>query len=172
MLHTQLRAICRAAEGHRVAVMAPMVTLAAELRAFRDAVESAVASLVADGIAHARPTAVGAMVEVPAAALAADELAQVADFLSVGTNDLTSYTMAADRTEAGVADLLDPRATALWRLLETVAQRAGGRADLAVCGELAAVPEFAERLVALGFGELSAAPAAIPALKRHLRSLR
>lgn len=171
VLKTQLRAICRAAEGRRVAVLAPMVSLASEAKAFRGAVDDAVASLVADGLAHTAPDAVGVMIEVPAAALAADEIADVVDFVSIGTNDLVSYTMAADRTEPGVAGLLEPRATAIWRLIEQACDRARGRADIAVCGELAAVPEFAERFVRFGVGELSMAPAAIPALKRHLRSL-
>lgn len=175
VLHTQLRAVCRAAHDHRtgggdLAVMAPMVTVAAEMQAFCNAVDAALDSLAADDVPHTRPDRIGAMIEVPAAALAADEIAEHADFLSVGTNDLTAYTMAADRTEPGVAALLRVPTTALWRLLEIVADRARGHAELGVCGELAAVPEHAERLVRLGFTSLSAAPAAIPGLKAHLRS--
>ena len=171
VLHRQLRAILRAGRGRRVSVMAPMVSLAWEAQAFRQAVDDAVASLVADDVPHATPEAVGVMIEVPAAALAADEIADGLDFVSLGTNDLLSYTMAADRTEPGVADLLDPGATALWRLVEQVGERVRGRAALAVCGELAAVPDFAARLVGLGVTELSMAPAAIPAVKQHLRTL-
>jgi len=170
VVRTQLRAICRAATGHHVAIMAPMVTLAREARAFRAELDAAVASLVDDGIDHARPDAVGVMIEVPAAALAADEIAAEVDFVSVGTNDLVSYTMAAERTEAGVADLLDPSATAVWRLIEQLcrgARHAG--AEIAVCGELAAVPDFARRFVELGVSELSMAPPRIPEIKHLLR---
>jgi multiphosphoryl transfer protein len=170
VLHRQLRAVCRAAAGQDVAVMAPMVTVAAEAVAFRAAVDAAVASLRADGLPHAAPRAVGVMIEVPAAALAADEIADVVDFVSLGTNDLISYTAAADRTEPAVAGLLDPDATAVWRLLEQACRGAAGRAEVAVCGELAADPAAAARLVGLGVGELSMAPAAIPAVKAHLRA--
>ena len=171
VLHTQLRAICRAATGHRVAVMAPMVAIAAEARAFRDSVAAAVQTLVADGIEHATPERVGVMVEIPAAALTVDEIAEHADFVSVGTNDLVSYTMAAERTEPGVADLLDPGATAVWRLIEVLCEQGRGRLEIAVCGEMAADPQFAARFVELGVTELSMAPAAIPAVKEALRAL-
>jgi phosphocarrier protein FPr len=171
VLHTQLRAICRAAAGHHVEVMAPMVTLAREVVAFREAVDEAVRSLAAGGIAHARPERVGVMIEVPAAALAADEIGAEADFVSVGTNDLIAYTMAADRAEPDVAALADPSATAVWRLLEQVcAGAARANADVSVCGELAADDRFAARLVRLGVTELSMAAGRIPAIKGLLRA--
>lgn len=171
ILHTQLRAILRAADGHRVSVMAPMVTVRREAEAFRQAVEAAVASLDADGTPHGTVDAVGIMVEVPAAALDADQFAGVADFFSVGSNDLTSYTMAAERTEPGVADLLDPGATAIGRLLDQLceqAQRAG--IPVAVCGEMAADADLAAALVQRGVHELSMAPARIPVVKQRLRA--
>lgn len=171
VLHTQLRAICRAAHGHRVAVMAPMVAVASEARAFRDAVTAAVETLAADEIEHSTPDRVGVMIEIPAAALTVDEIAAHADFVSVGTNDLVSYTMAAERTEPGVADLLDPRATAIWRLIELLCEQARDLVDIAVCGEMAGDPQFAIRFVGLGVTELSMAPAAIPAVKEVLRAL-
>jgi multiphosphoryl transfer protein len=170
VLHTQLRAICRAAAGQHVEVMAPMVTLAAEAAEFRAAVQDALASLAADGTEHGRPGRIGVMIEVPAAALAADEIAAVADFVSLGTNDLIAYTMAADRAEPGVAALADPAATAVWRIIEQACQgaaRAG--TDVAVCGELAADERFAARLAGLGVAELSMAAGRIPAVKALLR---
>jgi multiphosphoryl transfer protein len=171
VLRTQLRAICRAADGHHVEIMAPMVTLACEAAAFRAAVDDAVASLAAGGIAHGRPAGIGVMVEVPAAGLAADEVGAEVDFVSVGTNDLIAYTMAADRAEPEVAPLADPSATAVWRLLEQIcagAARAGAR--ISVCGELAADNRFAARLVRLGVSELSMAAGRIPAIKALLRA--
>jgi phosphocarrier protein FPr len=171
VLHTQLRAICRAAAGHRAEVMAPMVTLAREAAAFREAVGEAVRSLAADGIAFASPDRIGVMIEVPAAALAADEIGTQADFVSVGTNDLIAYTMAADRAEPDVASLADPSAAAVWRLLDQVCQgaaRAG--ADVSVCGEMAGDERFAPRLAGLGVTELSMAAGRIPAIKRLLRA--
>ena len=138
LLRTQLRAILRAGAGHRVSVMAPMVTVAAEVHAFKEAVTQAIHSLATDGVEFAAPEEIGVMVEVPAAALAADEICAVADFVSVGSNDLTSYTMAADRTEPGVADLLDPSATAVQRLLDQLCDQARvAGTPVAVCGEMA-----------------------------------
>lgn len=169
LLRTQLRAICRAAVGHRVSVMAPMVTVRSEAVAFRAAVQDAVASLVADGVPHAAPDSVGIMVEVPAAALAADQFAGVVDFFSVGSNDLASYTMAAERTEPGVADLLDPAAPAIQRLLDQLcAAAATAGIPVAVCGEMAGSPEHAVALVQRGVTELSMAPARIPQIKALL----
>ncbi len=171
LLRTQLRAILRAGVGHRVSVMAPMVSVAAEVIAFRDAVDDAVTSLVRDGTAHQRPEQVGVMIEVPAAALAADEICAVADFVSVGSNDLTSYTMAADRTEAGVADLLDPGATAVQRLIDQLcAYAVDAGTPVAVCGEIAGMIEYAPGLIARGVHELSVAPARVPVIKELLRS--
>ncbi|MGI8414688.1 MAG: dihydroxyacetone kinase phosphoryl donor subunit DhaM, partial [Nakamurella sp.] len=170
LLHTQLRAICRASVGHRVSVMAPMVTVRAEAVAFRLAVDDAVTALTRDAVAHAPPEQIGIMVEVPAAALDAGQFAGVVDFFSVGSNDLTSYTMAADRTEPGVADLLDPGAPAIGRLLDQLciaAKRAG--IPIAVCGEMAGMSEYATSLVERGVSELSMAPVRIPQIKAHLR---
>ena len=173
VLQSQLRAIFRAAVGHRVSVMAPMVSIAAEAVAFRDAVDKAVASLVAEGIGHQAPDQVGVMIEVPAAALAADEICAVTDFVSIGSNDLTSYTMAADRTETGVADLLDPSATAVQRLLDqTCAFAVASGTPIAVCGEIAGLPQHALALVARGVHELSVAPVRIPVIKELLRTLQ
>ncbi|GAB3399848.1 dihydroxyacetone kinase phosphoryl donor subunit DhaM [Flindersiella endophytica] len=169
LLRTQLRAILRASHGlpAQVSVMAPMVTVPEEAVAFRQLVAAAAASLAADGVAYAEPAEVGVMVEVPAAALLAAELGAVVDFVSVGSNDLTQYVLAADRTNDEVA-FTDDRA--VWRAIELVAQgaaKAGCR--VALCGELAAIPAAAARLVGLGVGELSMAPASIPAVKAALR---
>ena len=167
LLHTQLRAICRAAAGHRVSVMAPMVTVASEVTAFRDAVDAAVESLRSDGSDHAAPEAVGVMVEVPAAALAADEICAVADFVSIGSNDLTSYTMAADRTEPGVADLLDPGIyCGATDPGPAVCPGTAATTPVAVCGEMAGMAEYAPGLVARGVWELSMAPARIRRSRR------
>lgn len=171
VLQTQLRAILRAAVGHRVSVMAPMVSIAAEATAFRDAVDKAVASLVEQGVPHQLPEQIGVMIEVPAAALAADEICAVTDFVSVGSNDLTSYTMAADRTEAGVADLLDPGFTAVQRLIDQLCAFAvAAGTPVAVCGEIAGVTDHVPGLIARGVHELSVAPARIPVIKELLRA--
>ncbi|MCU7822032.1 phosphoenolpyruvate--protein phosphotransferase [Kitasatospora sp. DSM 101779] len=159
LLETQLAAIAAAARGSGadVRVMAPMVSLPAEAAAFAERVR-------AHGLAHA-----GAMVEVPAAALRAGRLAEVCDFLSIGTNDLAQYAFAADRTLGALADLLDP-----WQpaLLDLVAATAEGAADHAVpvgvCGEAAADPDLALVLVGLGVTGLSTAPACLPEVRAAL----
>ncbi|SDS14756.1 phosphoenolpyruvate--protein phosphotransferase [Actinopolymorpha singaporensis] len=172
LLRTQLRAVLRAAYGRgEVWLMAPMVTVAAEARRFRLLVEEVAGELAAAGTAFARPAKVGVMVEVPAAALVADEICAEVDFVSVGSNDLTQYVMAADRTNDAVGDLYQPGHEAVWRLLATLvdAARSAGR-HVAVCGELAGEPDAAVRLVRMGVDELSMAPSGIPDVKAALRS--
>ncbi|WP_031510165.1 phosphoenolpyruvate--protein phosphotransferase [Streptomyces megasporus] len=149
LLETQLAAVAAAAEdsGAEVWVMAPMVSLPREAAEFAARVR-----------AHGLPVA-GSMVEVPAAALRAGELARACDFLSVGTNDLAQYTFAADRTLGSLAELLDPWQPALLELVRTAA-REGTRhgRPVGVCGEAAADPELALVLTGLGVTSLSAAP--------------
>lgn len=173
LLRSQLRAIARASVGHRVSVMAPMVSIAAEVVAFREAVDAALSSLAADGTPYQAPDQVGVMIEVPAAALAADEICALSDFVSIGSNDLTSYTMAADRTETGVADLLDPSSTAVQRLLDQLCGFAvASGTPVAVCGEMAGMEEHVLALVRRGVHELSVAPVRIPLIKELLRAAR
>lgn len=175
VLHTQLRAVLRACALRRgpVSVMAPMVTVPGEVAALRAAITRAATSLSEQETPHALPDHVGVMVEVPAAALAAAGICDAVDFVSVGTNDLVQYLMAADRTEATVADLYRPDHPAVWHTLErlTATARAAG-CRVSVCGEMAANPTYARRLVSLGVTELSVAPTAIPDLKAALRHLR
>ncbi|MEV4555429.1 phosphoenolpyruvate--protein phosphotransferase [Kitasatospora sp. NPDC049285] len=162
LLETQLAAVAAAAADATadVWVMAPMVSVPAEAAAFAERVRS-----------HGLPCA-GAMIEVPAAALRADRLAEVCDFFSIGTNDLAQYTFAADRTLGALADLLDP-----WQpaLLDLVAATAGAAAEAGrpagVCGEAAADPELALVLVGLGVTSLSAAPSCLPAVRAALAAV-
>jgi phosphoenolpyruvate-protein kinase (PTS system EI component) len=171
LFRTQLRAILRAAADHRVAVMFPMVTDVSEVRAAKAALEDARSSLAADRLAHGEAEEVGVMVEVPVAALAADELAAEVDFFSIGSNDLVQYVMAADRTLGEVASLYRPERPAVLRLIATVCSAAAGAGRwVGVCGEMAGDPGLAVLLVGLGVRELSMAPAAIPAVKRRLRA--
>lgn len=172
ILRTQIRAILRSAVGRKhLSVLAPMVTFAWEARTFRRLIDDVSRELEDEGVAYGRPHEIGVMVEVPAAALAADEICAEVDFLSVGSNDLTQYVMAAERTNEAVASLYQPDHTALWRLYELLvaSARAAGR-RVAVCGEIAGDPAAAVRLVELGIDELSMAPASIPAVKAALRA--
>jgi phosphoenolpyruvate-protein kinase (PTS system EI component) len=170
-LATQLRAILRAARGRRVRLMFPMVTTVEEVRAARVALDEARRALDDAGTARGEMEQIGIMVEVPAAAVTADLLAPEVDFFSVGSNDLLSYVMAADRTVAEVAMLRDPRHPALLRLVAEVCEAASAAGIwVGVCGEIAGDPELAALLVALGVTELSMAPPAVPAVKARLRT--
>jgi len=163
----QLRAVLRVAAAHPVKLMFPMVSTVDEL----DAALAAVAQARrATGVQA--PLEVGIMVEVPAAALQARQLAHCADFFSIGTNDLAQYTMAAERGNELVGDLLRGAQPAVLRLIDaTVAgARARGR-WVGVCGELAGDPVSAVLLVGLGVRELSMAPPLIPDVKAALRSI-
>ncbi len=171
MLVTQLRAALRAAAEGPVAVMFPMVSEISELRAARALLEEARDGLRGDDL-PAGEVEVGAMVEVPAAALLAEVLAAEADFLSIGTNDLVQYTMAAERGNAGVAGLSDALHPAVLRLIARVAD-AGARHDcsVAVCGEAGSDPAAVPILVALGVGELSVTPRRVGLVKESVRAV-
>jgi len=162
VLTAQLDAVAAAARvtGAEVWVMAPMVSTAAEAASFAAAVR--VAGL---------PTA-GVMVEVPAAALHADRLLAEVDFLSIGTNDLGQYTMAADRQSGDLAELLDPWQPALLSLVAACGE-AGRRAGkpVGVCGEAAADPLLAPVLVGLGITSLSMSARAVPQVGAALARL-
>jgi phosphocarrier protein FPr/phosphocarrier protein len=167
LLRDQIRAIVRVKPGGQCRILVPMVASLSELAAVRGAIAAARAEL-----GHEGEIQVGVMIETPAAAVTADLLAAEADFLSIGTNDLTQYVLAMDRENpqlAGQADALHP---AVLRLIAATVR--GARAhdrQVAVCGGLAADPAAAAILIGLGVTELSAPPAAIPELKAEVRAL-
>jgi phosphoenolpyruvate-protein kinase (PTS system EI component) len=163
----QLRAILRVAAEHPVKVMFPMVANAAELEAALAAVSEARAATGVEA-----PLEVGIMVEVPSAALLADQLARHAAFFSIGTNDLTQYTMAAERGNELVAALLaGPQPAVLQLVRATVAGAQAHGRWVGVCGELAGDPAAALLLVGLGVRELSMAAPLVPEVKEALRSV-
>jgi phosphocarrier protein FPr len=168
-LRVQLRAILRAAAGWTgtLSVMAPMVTTVDEVLAFRAAISAATVDL--GRAAARRPDRIGIMIETPAAAIAFDTLSAHVDFASVGSNDLVQYMMAAERTNPAVANLYQPDHPAIWRTIEALARSLAGK-KLAICGEMAAHPDHARRLVELGADELSMAPSSVPSIKSVLRS--
>ena len=167
LLADQLRAIVRTAHATPVGVMFPMVTVPAELHAARAALDEAIA---AEGRGRPPGLEVGIMVEVPAVALTAAAFAPDVDFLSIGTNDLTQYTLAAERGSAEVAALADPLSPAVLRLVDATC-RGAGPTMVAVCGELAADPVAAPLLVGLGVRELSVAPPAVALVKQAVREV-
>jgi len=174
LFETQLRALLRAAAsegGDGLAVMFPLVSRVEEVEAAAAAVESVAADLAAEGVDHAVPE-LGAMIETPAAALLADALAERLDFLSIGTNDLTQYVMAADRENDGVAAYGDPLHPAVLRAIDrTVSAAAGTDAWVGMCGEMAGDPTLTELLVGLGLDELSMSAVTVPAVKERVREV-
>ena len=167
LLETQLRAIIGAAGERACHIMAPMVTSQDEIASLRK-----VADAVARELGHLAPVKLGAMVETPACALLAADLVGQLDFLSVGTNDLTQYTLAMDRTNPELAALLDPMHPAVLRLIAMTGEAASAaRCDLGVCGNAAGDATAAPVLVGLGATELSVSAARIPEIKRQLRGL-
>jgi multiphosphoryl transfer protein len=168
LLATQLRAALRvAAAGHPLKLMLPMVATLAEITATKELLQQARS---ATGVTA--PLPLGIMIEIPAAALTAARLAPHVDFFSIGTNDLTQYTMAAERGDARLAALLDGPQPAVLRLVhETVLAANAHDRWVGVCGELAGDPAAAVLLAGLGVTELSMAPGLIAAVKQALRSV-
>jgi phosphoenolpyruvate-protein phosphotransferase/dihydroxyacetone kinase phosphotransfer subunit len=172
LLETQLRAALRTAAEHPLKLMFPMVATLEEYRHARAALERARDELERAGSAVPGKLEVGIMVEVPATALAAEAFAPEVDFFSLGTNDLTQYTMAAERGNASVAGLADGLHPAVLHLIRLVAEAASRHERwVGVCGELASDPVAVPVLVGLGVTELSANVAAIPAVKQAVRSV-
>ncbi len=173
MMQAQLRALLRAGSAGRLGIMAPMVSGRVELAAFRAALNEAERSLAADGLEHSTDYQVGIMIEVPSAALIASRLAPHIDFFSIGTNDLTQYTLAVDRTNREVAYLADPFHPAVLRLIaETVRAGEAHGNWVGVCGAMAGDPLAVPVLIGLGVTELSVAIPSVPTIKEKVRSLR
>ena len=168
----QVRAVLRAAAGHDIQLMLPLVTTVQEVRDALDIVAEEAASLKAAGIRAAESVPVGVMIETPAAVLMADRLAEVSAFFSVGTNDLTQYTMAVDRGNARLANRFNPHDPSVVRQLHRVLEvgRAAGL-PVSVCGEMASEPLSAALLIGLGYERLSVSPPALPLVKWVIRTI-
>jgi phosphotransferase system enzyme I (PtsI) len=163
----QVRALVRASSAGALRILLPFVSSASEMRQAR----SLIADIVRE-VGAGESVPIGAMIEVPAAALTVDHLAAETDFLSVGTNDLIQYTLAIDRTDERLAGHYEPCEPAVLRLLRTIAIKSDrARRDVSVCGEMAADPLLVAMLVGLGFRAFSMAPAAIPIVKQGLTAL-
>ena len=173
ILETQFRAILRAAAEGTVRILLPMVSSVSEVRRARDILDQAATHLKRRGVAFADPLPpVGVMIEVPSAALAADSLAQDSDFFALGSNDLTMYTLAIDRSDDQVAHLFDHLHPAVLRLIQFSAEAAlRARIPVSICGEMAGDPRFTALLLGLGFRELSMTASNIPRVKKRIRDV-
>lgn len=168
MFDSQLRAILRAAAFGPIRLLVPMITHPGEIRATREALARVQSGLSAEGVVHG-PVQLGAMIEVPAAALTLPMLLQHLDFVSIGTNDLIQYTLAIDRADEAVAHLYDPWHPAVLHLIAdtiSLARKAGK--DVSICGEMAGDPAFTEVLLAFGLRTFSMHPTQLPAVKQKV----
>lgn len=168
----QIRAVLRAAADAEIQLMIPLVTRLAEVQRTRELVAEEGSLLAREGVRAAAMVPVGVMVETPAAAVLADRFAAESDFLSVGTNDLTQYTLVVDRGNARLAERFTPHDPSVLRLLKQIADAAcAARKPASVCGEMASDPLSAFLLIGLGYETLSVAPPALPRIRWLVRQL-
>lgn len=172
LFKTQLRAILRASVGHQIKIMLPMIASVTEVRAAKVILGEVQAELNQAGISFDAAMKVGIMVEVPAAVAIADQLAAEVDFFSIGTNDLSQYVMASDRTNPRVANLVDALHPAVLRMVQQTIQAAHAAGiSVGLCGELAADTLATPILLGLGLDELSVNPQSIPGVKQAIARL-
>jgi phosphotransferase system enzyme I (PtsI) len=169
---TQLRAILRASVGGNIKIMFPMISGLHELRRTLAVLEECKAELGKSGIQFSEETEVGAMIEIPSAAISADMLARDIDFFSIGTNDLIQYAIAVDRMNEKIAHLYEPTHPAVLRLLKMIADAAhNNQIWVGVCGEMAGDVALIPILLGLGMDELSVSATLVPRVKRAVQSL-
>lgn len=172
MFKAQLRAILRAGAHGKVRVMFPMITQLAEVLWAKSLLEECRQELAAEGTPHDPALEIGTMIEVPSAALIAEQIAREVDFFSVGTNDLVQYTLAVDRGNEHITDLYQPTHPAVLRLLAMAAKAAHDRGIwIGVCGEMASEIHLTPLLIGFGMDELSVVTPSVPRIKKAVQSL-
>lgn len=170
VFRTQLRALYRASAYGKIAIMFPMIASVWEVKECRRACQRVMDELTAEGIPFNPDTEIGIMIETPAAVFIADELAQLVDFFSVGTNDLTQYTLACDRQCNDLGKFFDPHHPALLRALKMTADAAHAAGIwIGICGELGADLSLLPTFLAMGIDELSVTPTAVLPLRAAIR---
>lgn len=173
MFRTQLRALLRASVHGKLRIMFPMVALLTEFRTAKGILEEEKAKLVAEGVAVADDIEVGIMIEIPAAAMLADQFAKEVDFFSIGTNDLVQYTFAADRMSSGVSYLYQPFHPSILRLVKHVIDSAHAEGKwTGMCGEMAGEAIAAPLLIGLGLDEFSMSATSILSQRKLIRSMK
>jgi phosphotransferase system enzyme I (PtsI) len=170
VFRTQLRALYRASAYGKVAIMFPMITSVWEVKECKRACKSVMAELDAEGIPYNKDTEIGIMIETPASVFVADALAKEVDFFSVGTNDLTQYTLACDRQANDLGKFFDPHHPAVLRALKMAADAAHAAGIwIGICGELGADISLLETFLAIGIDELSVSPSSVLPLRAEIR---
>jgi phosphotransferase system, enzyme I, PtsP len=171
MFRDQLRAMLRAGEGADLGIMLPMVSGVEEVLEAKEEIRLAAAALAQRRVPHNPSPRIGAMIELPSAAMAVGDLASETDFLSIGTNDLTMYLLAVDRTNERLQHLYQSHHPSVLCVLAAIARYSGAkRQALSVCGDIASDPVLAPFFVGIGIRKLSVSPAKVEALKRRLAS--
>lgn len=171
IFEVQLRALLRASVFGNLSILYPMITSVKEVFRIREIVEKTARELEQAQVAYQIPRQ-GIMIETPAAVMISDELARLVDFFSIGTNDLTQYTLAMDRQNEKLADFYDPRHKAILRMIQMTADnahKAGIR--VGICGELGADIELTEEFVRMGVDELSVSPSRILRVRKRIREI-
>lgn len=172
LFRTQLRALYRASAFGELSIMFPMITSVSEVQKCLDMCEQVRNELSAEGIRFNESTELGIMIETPAAAVISDKLAPMVDFFSVGTNDLTQYTLACDRQNAKLEPFVDTHHEAVLRLIEMSSKNAhANNAWIGICGELAADLSLTEEFLKMGIDELSVSPPFVLPLREKVRSI-
>lgn len=168
---TQLRAIFRASAYGNISVMFPMIISVSEVKNIKEIVNQIKIELDEEGISYGS-VELGVMIETPAAAIISDELAEEVDFFSIGTNDLTQYTLAIDRQNQKLSDFYDAHHPAILRMIEMVVKNGHAHnCKVGICGELAADYTLTERFINMGVDELSVSPSLILGLRERIRSI-
>ena len=172
LFKTQLRALCRASAYGKIAIMFPMIISVDEVRRSRKLLRQVQNELRHEGIAFDESMEVGIMIETPAAALISDELAKEVDFFSIGSNDLTQYTLAIDRQQTDLDNFFDPHHPALLRLIEMTVKN-GHKEGIwvGICGELGADLSLTEDFLRMGVDELSVSPPSVLPLREKIGSI-
>ena len=171
MFKTQIRALLRAAVYGNLSVMYPMIISCDEVKRIKEIVEECAEELEKENIPYAR-FAQGIMIETPAAVMISDELAKLVDFFSVGTNDLTQYTLAIDRMNETLESFLDTHHPAILRMIGMAAENAHKEGKwIGICGELGADPTLTEEFLRMGIDELSVSPSMVLPLRKRVREL-
>jgi phosphotransferase system enzyme I (PtsI) len=166
---TQLKAILRAGAFGNLKIMFPMIATISEIRAAKAVLEEAKDELAKENIAFDKTIKVGIMIEIPSAAVMADRLAKEVDFFSIGTNDLTQYTLAVDRMNEKIKDLYDPFDPGVLRLISNVIEQGHKNGlEVGICGELASDPKATLLLLGMGLTELSMSASSIPQVKNRI----